>query len=128
MLLTVAAVAAGAGYHYVITRVDEKIRLHVEAQLREHYRGLSVTVHSAELVEGEGIEVRGVSIVQPTGDVLHAELAHIDEIFIACKTDWRNLLRGELSAQRVTIRRLKLHAVRGPAGNIEYLLHLGTPG
>jgi hypothetical protein len=50
---------------YLYRRVDEQIRRRLEEKLAQHYTGLKVKVDSAHLVEGEGIEVRGLSLLEP---------------------------------------------------------------
>ena len=47
-------------------RMDEEVRRRVEQHFARHYPDMRVTVGSAELVEGEGIRVRDVSIIEPS--------------------------------------------------------------
>ncbi len=79
---------------FLYTRVDEEIRRRVEEKLQAHYVNLTVHVRFAKLVEGEGIEVREVSILDPRLSGPQAELAYIDEIFIACGTELGQLASG----------------------------------
>ena len=47
---------------YFHRRVDEEIRRAVLEKIAAHYSRLTVTLRSALLVEGEGIELRGLTI------------------------------------------------------------------
>jgi hypothetical protein len=89
-------------------RVDEEIRLQVHAKLAEHYHDLSVTVRFAKLVEGEGIEVRGISIVQPGVSGPQAELAYIDELFLACDTQLHDLVMAQPNVRQIVMRRPRI--------------------
>jgi len=98
-------------------RVDEQIRRRVHRTLAEHYAGLKVTVRSAQLVEGEGIEVRDVSIVDPGMEGPGAELIHVEELFLACRADLEELITGEPQVTHVVLRRPTLRDVRLPDGS-----------
>ena len=105
-IAAVIGVLAAAPYLY--RRLDEAVRSRVEAIFAAHYKGLRVSVHSAALTDG-GIQVRGVSIVDPQADGPRAELAYFDELFLVCKTDLSSLLNSmpsivEVVARRPTIR------------------------
>ena len=63
MMLCVACAVVAVPYFY--QRMDEEIRRRVEARLAQQYPDLGVSVRSAQLVEGQGIEIRGVSIREP---------------------------------------------------------------
>ncbi|MGD9646762.1 MAG: AsmA-like C-terminal region-containing protein, partial [Pirellulales bacterium] len=115
--LAIAVVAAVAIGFYAYNRVDEEVRRHVEEKFAEHYRDLKVTVHSATRVEGEGIEVRGLSISEPHAVGPRAELAHFDEMFLACDAELPALLVQEPRVSRVVIRRAHLQATRRPDGS-----------
>ena len=54
--------ASLAAIPYFWRRVDEEIRLRVQGIFASHYSKFDVYVRSAQLVEGKGIEVRGLSI------------------------------------------------------------------
>ena len=60
LMLAVAAAVVAVPYFY--QRMDEEIRRRVEACLAKQYPDLGVSVRSAQLVEGQGVEIRGVSI------------------------------------------------------------------
>ena len=69
------------------------------------------------LVRGEGIEIRGLSIVEPAADGPRADLLSYDECFLRCRTDLQDLLADELEVTQVTIRHPTLHATRRPDGS-----------
>ena len=114
LLLAVIAAAVTAACLY--RRVDEEIRRTVQQRIAQHYTNLKVGVRSAELVKGKGIELRGLSIVEPGAEGPRAELLHCDEVFLSCATDLPELLRGEPQITRVTIRRPTLRITRRPDG------------
>lgn len=113
--LVPGAIGAAAVAFYFYDRVDEEIRCRVVERIAEHYRGLKVTARSADLAE-EGIEVRGLSILQPGAEGPCAELVYFDEILLDCTTDLQELIRGEFEVRHVTIRRPRLRATRQPDG------------
>jgi len=65
--VAICLVAGGVAAYCLYHQVDEKIRYGLEARLAQHYnpKGLKVSVRSAQLVEGKGIRVRDLSIVEP---------------------------------------------------------------
>jgi len=93
-------------------RVDEEIRRRAEERFARHYVGLSVTVRSAQLREGEGIELRGLRFSAPNGDGPHGELLTVEEVFLSCRADWEELFRGEPEIRRVVVRRPHLRVTR----------------
>lgn len=110
--LLLLAVAALVAVPFFYRRMDEEIRLRVETKLSNHYRHLTVKVRSAHLVQGEGIEVRGISIFEPGAEGPQAELLTIDDAFIACGTDLRDLAADQLQVTHYTLRRATLRATR----------------
>src|SRR5690606_23317692 len=48
-----------------IDRLDEEIRVRIEAKLAGKYPQLKVTVESAQLKKGRGIQIRGIRITDP---------------------------------------------------------------
>lgn len=112
----IAFVAALAAIPYFYYRVDEELRLRVERRFAAHYPHLQVTVRSAEIVEGEGIEVRGLTIVEPGATGPRAELAHFDEIFLHCNADLAELVTGEPKVTRIVMRRPTFQVTRRPDG------------
>jgi hypothetical protein len=112
ILLALVAVIVGVALFY--NRVDEQIRRAIEQRFAEHYTDLQVSVRSAELVEGEGIRVRGLSIVEPGAEGPRAELLHVEEVFLACATDLERLIRQDVKIGEVRCRRPTLRVTRRP--------------
>ncbi len=76
-----------------------------------------MTIRSATLVKDEGIEIRGLSVVEPGAEGPRAELLTYDECFLRCPTDLQDLLAGDLEVTQVTIRRPTLRVTRRPDGS-----------
>jgi hypothetical protein len=114
LILIVVAAALAVPYFY--RRMDDEIRKRIETRLTQHYPGLKVTIRSAVLVKGEGIEVRGLSIIEPGAAGPGAELFNVDECFLHCRTDLRELIGGEPEVTQVTIRRPALRMTRRTDG------------
>lgn len=102
---------------YCYYRIDEWVRRRIESRLAADYPGLLVRVRSAELKEGQGIEVHGLSILEPGAPGPQAELLYVDEIFFACDTDWRELLHEWPQITRVVVRRPTLRLTRRHDGS-----------
>lgn len=98
-------------------RVDEEIRRRAEERLAQHYFGLSVTVRSARLREGEGIELRGLRFAEPEAEGPRAELLDVEEVFLSCRANWEELLRGEPEICRIVVRRPRLRVTRCADGS-----------
>ncbi len=105
------AVALGTGA-YVYYRVDEEIRWHAEKLLAAHYSDLEVHVRSARWIEGEGIEIHGVSILEPGAAGPQGELIYIDEVFLDGIGKFEKLLAGDFSVERIIIRRPTINLTR----------------
>ena len=89
------AVVAGPRRRSISTsQVDEEIRRRVEALIAQHYPGLKVSIRSAQLVEGKGIRIHDLSIVEPGAEGPRAELLHVEEALFECSTDWKELARA----------------------------------
>ncbi|HUU95680.1 MAG TPA: AsmA-like C-terminal region-containing protein [Phycisphaerae bacterium] len=110
--LVLGLIAVVGGFVYFHDRVDEEIRCRVEQRIAEQYPGLHVTVHSAELVDGEGIKVRGILIVEPGAEGPRSELIQIDELLLRCPTDLQELVAGEPRVTQAILRRPTLWATR----------------
>ena len=117
MLAVLAIVAVGV---YITTRLNDDIRRHVEQTLSDHYRerGLRVTVEGAKRIEGEGIRVRGISIVDPSLDAAQAELARLDELFVITDADLISLVQGKATAREIVVRRSTLRTTIDNEGNV----------
>ena len=108
--------AAAVALHFYQSRHDE-VRRRVEATLASHYPGLRIRVGSAHIVEGEGIRVRRLQIIEPGAEGPHAELLAVDEMTLVCETDVRHLLAGDLKVQYLLVRRPVLRVTRRPDGS-----------
>ena len=93
-LLAALLAAVGLAF-YFYSRVNDEIRQRVLAKWQEHYPNLVVNIRSAPLVEGEGIEIRGLSLLDPNATGPQAELAYFDEIVLFCQTSLPELMQGE---------------------------------
>ena len=100
---------------YFYRQLDETVRGRVETIFATHYNGLKVTVHSAALAHG-GIEVRGVSIVDPQADGPRPELAYLEELFLVCETDLQTLVQGTPKIVEIIARRPVIRVTHRPDG------------
>jgi hypothetical protein len=116
-IVFLGAVAVAAVAIHLNRHVGNTIRTRVEAELAERFPGLKVTVRSAELVQGEGLDVRGVSIVEPSAEGPRAELAHVEEVRLTCATDLSSLISGNPEISQITIRRPTIWATRRADGS-----------
>ena len=101
---------------YFYHRMDDEIRRRFEELFAKQYPNLKVTIRSAALVKGEGISVRGLSIVDPAAEGPCPELLTYDECFVACPTDLSDLMSGEPRATHVILRRPTLRMTRRSDG------------
>ena len=86
--------AAPFCYREVFYRVEEELRVRVEATLAKRLPHLDVRIQAAHLA-ADGIEVRGLSISEPGAAGPQRELAHFDLLFLGCETSPQELLSGE---------------------------------
>lgn len=106
--------AAAAFYFY--GHANDELRRAVELRFARHYPQLRIKIRSAAHVEGEGIELRGISVLEPGARGPRAELAYIDEMLLACQTTTYELLQHEPQITEVRVRRPILSATRRPDG------------
>ncbi len=103
---------------YLYRRVDEQIRRRLEEKLSQHFTGLKVKVDSAHLVEGEGIEVRGLSLLEPGVEGPRAEILNVESVFLTSRFQVQDLIRGfEPEVTQVLVRHATLHATCRPDGS-----------
>ena len=114
--LIACVVGAALLVPYFYYRMDEEIRRRVEELLAQQYPGLQIKIHSAALMKGEGITLRGLSIIDPAAEGPGAELLSYDECFVACPTDLSDLYSGEIKPRRVIVRRPTLRMTRRADG------------
>ncbi len=113
-LLASLLAAVGLAF-YFYSRVNDEIRQRVQAKWQEHYPDLVVNVRSAQLTT-EGIEIRGLEVLDPRAAGPQAELAHIEEITLYCQTSLPELMKGEPKFSRAVVHRPTVHATRRPEG------------
>jgi hypothetical protein len=117
LIAAVVLVLGYFGYRYVLTdQLDEQIRQRIEARFQDHYSELVVRVEAARRIEGEGIEIRGLSIREP-GRGKEPPLVYIEQINAACNVDLQELLTAEPVVTKLTVRRAHLHVVRREDGS-----------
>jgi hypothetical protein len=103
--LLLAAVIALVAAPYLYHRLDEEIRSRIEGRLALQFPHLRVKIRSAQVVSGEGIVVRGLSMTQPDIPGTLGELAQIDEVFVACNTDLTDIATGNIGLRKIVVRR-----------------------
>lgn len=118
LLLALVTIAIGSlGLYFVHSRLDEEIRLFVENKFQANYPNLIVQVRSAHRVEGNGIELRGVSINEPSSNGSPISLVYVEELFAECGTELADLAAGKVHAKRLVLRGVKMRAARYPDGS-----------
>lgn len=128
--LVVTLISGVLGVIYLYNRVDEDIRVLVQKALAQHYKGLTISVRSARLLEREGLEIRGVSISGQLAKQTRSEIAYLDEIHVRCHPTLQGLLSQKLDVRHVTVRRVTLRGTRLPDGtwDVAHLLPLPRLG
>jgi hypothetical protein len=117
LIAAVILVLGYFGYRYVLTdQLDEQIRQKIQAKFQDHYSDLVVSVEAARRIEGEGIEIRGLSIREP-GQGKEPPLVYVEQINTRCNVDLQELLTAEPVVSKVTVRRAHLHVVRREDGS-----------
>jgi len=108
--LTVAGVVAAGAIG--TSRIGDEVRVRVQERLARELPAFTVQVQAASLVEGEGIVVRGISIVDPRLPREYRQVVWVDEIRLACSTTLADLVAGAPRIAAVRLRRPVVHAVR----------------
>jgi hypothetical protein len=111
----VALAASPFYYRQVFFRVEEEIRARAEAKIAERFPDLEVHVQSARLANN-GIEVRGISLIEPNVVGPQPELAYFDEVFLACSTNLQELVSGDPVITNIKLIRPIIRATRRPDG------------
>ncbi len=126
LLALVTITCTSLGLYFVHSRLDEEIRLYVESKIQTNYPELIVQVRSAHRVEGSGIELRGLSLAEPSSNGSPIPLVYIEELFAECGTELAGLVAGEMHVKRLLLRGVKVRATRFPGGswNLARLLPL----
>ena len=115
-LLLVTGAIVGGGLYFLHTRFDEVVRNHVEAKLRAAYPKHRVALRAARRLEGQGIELRGLTIAEMGENGVAAPLVSVGELLLQCNATTEDLLAGKLDAKQLVLRQLKVHAVRNANG------------
>ncbi len=105
-------IAALVAVLYFSQRVDEEIRCQVEDRVAEHYPDFKVTVRSAVRIQGEGIEIRDLSISQPGAEGPSPATLHLQRVFLRCNTDLVDLIGDDVCVDHITIQRPTLRLAR----------------
>lgn len=111
---------------FLYLRLDNEIQKVIQRRLAKHYSHLAVHLDGARLIQGQGIRMHGLSIVDPSKRGPGAELIQIEEILIVCNTQWRSLISQNLDARQIIVRgaRTRLQADSRGAWNVSRLLPL----
>lgn len=97
-------------------RIGEEVRRRVEARLAREFPTLGVRVQSAALVEGQGIVVRGIALVDPTLPEEHRQLVWVDEATLACGGTLAEVLSGAPPISGIRLQRPVVRAFCNPDG------------
>lgn len=122
VIVLLALVAVG----YFVLRVDEEVRQRIEAIIQQRYPHLEISIGSAEVVEGKGIEIHGLRVRDPSQAGDAAEIVYVDEIFAHCDTSPSHLVQGQVEVTRLDVLRPRLVVERTSTGewNVSTLLPL----
>ncbi|WP_347244474.1 AsmA-like C-terminal region-containing protein [Thermogutta sp.] len=123
------AVALVAGFFFAIwlyKRVDDELRSEIERRCAVLSPHLRIRIRSAQLLPGEGIQLRGVRITVTDLPKVTATIAEIEEIMLAGPVAYKELLSGDVPVERVIVRRPHVRIACGTDGqwNISRLLPL----
>ncbi|MFC1759638.1 hypothetical protein ACFL2H_12870, partial [Planctomycetota bacterium] len=88
----------------------------MQKKASQQFPDLSVTVGSARLLQGEGVRIRDISVIQAAAhgvkDRARAEILFIDEVFLRCAPTLRELLQSEVKIEHIHISGATLRAER----------------
>ncbi|EAQ81267.1 AsmA-like C-terminal domain-containing protein [Blastopirellula marina] len=115
--LSAVMVAVAVGL-YLYHNLNDEIRIRVERRFAEHYQHLDVSVASAQFHEGQGVEIRGLRFAEKNVAGHSGELLDIDEMFVYCNTDPRDLVTGKLDVARIVVKRVRISAALQADGRI----------
>jgi len=116
-LVLLAAVVAGTYVGFFYYHRENFLRRQIVSRLSQHYPNLKVHLRAARLIEGQGIQLLGLRIVEPGATGPQPELFSAAEVWLECSSDWAELFRGELQLRRVTLRRPLLRLTRREDGS-----------
>ncbi|MFI4876825.1 MAG: AsmA-like C-terminal domain-containing protein [Blastopirellula sp. JB062] len=115
--LTAMLVAVAIGL-YLYHNLNDEIRIRVESRFAEHYQNLDISIASAQFHEGQGIEIRGLRFAEKNVSGRSGDLLDIDEMFVYCDTDPRNLVAGKLDVARIVVKRVRISAALQTDGQL----------
>ena len=108
----VALLIAGLFLGLAVYRsLDTRLKHLIEAQAAELFPNLTVHVRSAQILIGEGVQIRGLRIVDPKDDRNTGVILEADELFLTGPLDYQQLLSKKVRIDRVLIRRPHLRLV-----------------
>ncbi|MFO0913510.1 MAG: AsmA-like C-terminal region-containing protein [Pirellulales bacterium] len=109
----------GGGGVYFYLRADQELRIIIQRKLSERYPDLDVQVGEAKILQGEGIRLRRISLIDRRTEVhgQRQELIFVDEILLRCQPKLPQLVQGQLTIQHVAVRGATLRATRFPDGH-----------
>jgi len=103
---------AGLFYGLAVYRtLDTRLKRIIEARCAELFPNVTIQVRSAQIVIGEGIQIRGLRVLDPKLDRNSGLILEVDEIFLAGPVDYKQLLAKAVPIDRVLIRRPRLYLV-----------------
>ena len=108
-------IAAAIVLPQLFHRINEEIRCRVESRFADRYPNLKVSIRSAELVEGVGIEIRGMSFFEReeiAADAVGARadgsvepFIYLEHVILNCPTELAKLLSPDVPVSKITIHR-----------------------
>ena len=110
------AILALAAALYVGPRVDREICRQIEQRINQHYPNLKVHVRSAVRIDGQGIEVRDLSISESGSTDPRDTILHVEQMFLHCNAKLVDLIGEDICVDHVTIRRPTFRVVLLPDG------------
>lgn len=114
-LLLVGSCAAGL---YFFLRADEDLRQRVERTIGELFPHHSVRITSARYVSGEGIHLRGISVVETdVFGILRDPEITCKEAVLHCNLSVQQVLNEQIQIRQVDVRGLIIKALRDEQGN-----------
>ena len=100
--------------------MDEEIRRHVEQTLAERWPQLDVSVGGARLMEGKGIAIYDLTLVNPRAAGSDDRLLSIEQVTLTCKATAAELVRGALDVRRVEVIHPQVWLRRSAEGRWNY--------
>src|SRR5690606_13319780 len=108
LIVVIGGVALGL---YLYHNLENEIRVRIEQKLAAHYDGLHVSIRSARLIEGQGLEIRGMLLGQRDRQGRLQEIISVDEVIIQCNVSPQGLMKGDFEIQQVLVKRPRMVAV-----------------